>query len=259
MISLIDTHTHLFCEEFDEDRELAILRAVEAGVTRMFMPNIDDTTIESLMSLCDKHANCYPLMGFHPTSVDADWEKRLSVVEKTLRSGYKFYGIGEVGMDLYWDKTYIKEQMKVFDIQTQWAIGFNLPLIIHCREAYPEMLEVLSKYKGTSLRGIFHSFGGTVDEAQALMEYPNFMLGINGVVTFKKSTLPDVLREVPIEKIVLETDSPYLAPVPYRGRRNESAYLLSTANKLSEIYGLPIDEISAQTTTNALKVFENVG
>ncbi|MDY3268778.1 MAG: TatD family hydrolase [Phocaeicola sp.] len=259
MISLIDTHTHLFCEEFDEDRELAILRAVEAGVTRMFMPNIDDTTIESLMSLCDKHANCYPLMGFHPTSVDADWEKRLSVVEKTLRSGYKFYGIGEVGMDLYWDKTYIKEQMKVFDIQTQWAIEFNLPLIIHCREAYPEMLEVLSKYKGTSLRGIFHSFGGTVDEAQALMEYPNFMLGINGVVTFKKSTLPDVLREVPIEKIVLETDSPYLAPVPYRGRRNESAYLLSTANKLSEIYGLPIDEISAQTTTNALKVFENVG
>lgn len=259
MISLIDTHTHLFCEEFDEDRELAILRAVEAGVTRMFMPNIDDTTIESLMSLCDKHANCYPLMGFHPTSVDADWEKRLSVVEKTLRSGYKFYGIGEVGMDLYWDKTYIKEQMKVFDIQTQWAIELNLPLIIHCREAYPEMLEVLSKYKDTLLKGIFHSFGGTVDEAQALMEYPNFMLGINGVVTFKKSTLPDVLREVPIEKIVLETDSPYLAPVPYRGRRNESAYLLSTANKLSEIYGLPIDEISAQTTTNALKVFENVG
>lgn len=259
MISLIDTHTHLFCEEFDEDRELAILRAVEAGVTRMFMPNIDDTTIEPLMSLCDKHANCYPLMGFHPTSVDADWEKRLSVVEKSLRSGYKFYGIGEVGMDLYWDKTYIKEQMKVFDIQTQWAIELNLPLIIHCREAYPEMLEVLSKYKDTSLKGIFHSFGGTVDEAQALMEYPNFMLGINGVVTFKKSTLPDVLREVPIEKIVLETDSPYLAPVPYRGRRNESAYLLSTANKLSEIYGLPIDEISAQTTTNALKVFENVG
>lgn len=259
MISLIDTHTHLFCEEFDEDRELAILRAVEAGVTRMFMPNIDDTTIEPLMSLCDKHVNCYPLMGFHPTSVDADWEKRLSVVEKSLRSGYKFYGIGEVGMDLYWDKTYIKEQMKVFDIQTQWAIELNLPLIIHCREAYPEMLEVLSKYKDTSLKGIFHSFGGTVDEAQALMEYPNFMLGINGVVTFKKSTLPDVLREVPIEKIVLETDSPYLAPVPYRGRRNESAYLLSTANKLSEIYGLPIDEISAQTTTNALKVFENVG
>lgn len=259
MISLIDTHTHLFCEEFDEDRELAVLRAVEAGVTRMFMPNIDDTTIESLISLCDKHTNCYPLMGFHPTSVDADWEKRLSVVEQTLRSGYKFYGIGEVGMDLYWDKTYIKEQMKVFDIQTQWAIELNLPLIIHCREAYPEMLEVLSKYKDTSLKGIFHSFGGTVDEAQALMEYPNFMLGINGVVTFKKSTLPDVLREIPIEKIVLETDSPYLAPVPYRGRRNESAYLLSTANKLSEIYDLPIDEISAQTTTNALKVFENVG
>lgn len=259
MISLIDTHTHLFCEEFDEDRELAVLRAVEAGVTRMFMPNIDDTTIESLISLCDKHTNCYPLMGFHPTSVDADWEKRLSVVEQTLRSDYKFYGIGEVGMDLYWDKTYIKEQMKVFDIQTQWAIELNLPLIIHCREAYPEMLEVLSKYKDTSLKGIFHSFGGTVDEAQALMEYPNFMLGINGVVTFKKSTLPDVLREIPIEKIVLETDSPYLAPVPYRGRRNESAYLLSTANKLSEIYDLPIDEISAQTTTNALKVFENVG
>ncbi len=256
MMALIDTHTHLFTEEFDEDRELAVVRAVEAGVTRLFMPNIDDTTIDRLMNLCAAHDNCFPLMGFHPTSVDERWEERLAVVEQCLRANPQlFYGIGEVGMDLYWDKTWLKEQMEAFRIQVDWALEFHLPLIIHCREAYPELLEVLADYRSSGLTGIFHSFTGTSEEASRLLEYDGFMLGVNGVLTFKKSALPDVLSDVPLERIVLETDSPYLAPVPYRGKRNESAYLVKVAERLSDIYGLPVADIARVTTDNALKVF----
>lgn len=149
MIGLIDTHTHLFCEEFDSDRELAIIRAKEAGVTRMFMPNIDDESIDALLKLCDKTSGCYPLMGLHPTSVADDWEIRLEKVEKVLNSGRKFYGIGEVGLDLYWDTTYVEEQKEVFRIQLEWALNLNLPLIIHCRNAHKEMMEVMSAYKDT--------------------------------------------------------------------------------------------------------------
>lgn len=258
MIGLIDTHTHLFCEEFDNDRDLAIIRAKEAGVTRLFMPNIDDESIESLLSLCDRNSGCYPLMGLHPTSVDTNWEERLAKVEKVLRSGRTFYGIGEVGLDLYWDKTYANEQKQAFAKQAEWALELNLPLIIHCRNAHNELLDVMSKYKETPLRGIFHSFGGSIDEAKELLSFENFMLGINGIVTFKKSTLPETLKQLPLERIVLETDSPYLAPIPYRGNRNESAYLVSTANKLAEIFDTTIDGIARHTTTNALKVFPNV-
>lgn len=258
MMALVDTHTHLFTEEFDQDRELAIVRATEAGVTRLFMPNIDDTTIDRLMNLCATHDNCFPLMGFHPTSVDGEWKGRLEIVERCLRTNPQlFYGIGEVGMDLYWDKTWLKEQMEVFRIQVEWALEFHLPLIIHCREAYPELLDVLSAYRSSGLTGIFHSFTGTSDEACRLLEYEGFMLGVNGVLTFKKSTLPDVLSSVPLERVVLETDSPYLAPVPYRGKRNESAYLPKVAERLSDVYGLPLSDIVRITTTNALKVFGN--
>lgn len=257
MLALIDTHTHLFTEEFDADRELAIIRAKEAGVTRLFMPNIDDTSVEAMLALCNSHDGCYPMIGFHPTSVDENWKERLAVVEKWLRSEQTFYGIGEVGMDLYWDKTFRKEQMEVLDIQVKWALEFNLPLIIHCREAYPELLEVLEPYRNTSLSGIFHSFTGTEEDAGRLMEYSRFMLGINGVVTFKKSILPEVLKSVPLSRIVLETDSPYLAPVPYRGKRNESVYLVKIAEKLSEVYGVSMAEIGRITSENALKVFEN--
>lgn len=259
MIGLIDTHTHLFSEEFDSDRELAVIRAAEAGVTRLFMPNIDDTTIRPLLDMCDSCSACLPLMGLHPTSVDGDWESRLSKVETAFRSGRKFYGVGEVGLDLYWDSTYKKEQVVVFEKQLGWAIEFDLPLIIHCRNAFPELLEIMNQYKDSNLRGIFHSFGGTGEEASDLLEYKNFMLGINGVVTFKKSSLPEVLKSVPLDRVVLETDSPYLAPVPYRGKRNESAYLVSIANKLSEVYGMSVDDIAAATTKNALKVFQNAG
>ena len=255
MATFIDTHTHLFTEEFDDDRELTIIRAKEAGVTRMFMPNVDDLTVDALVDLCNTNEGCFPLIGLHPTSVDADWEKRLAVIERWLRSEQKFYGIGEIGMDLYWDTTYRDEQMKVLDIQIQWAIERNMPLVFHCREAYPELLEVLSKYRHCKLRGIFHSFTGTSDDAALLLEYPGFMLGVNGVVTFKKSTLPETLKEIPLQRIVIETDSPYLAPVPYRGKRNESAFVVKVAEKLSDIYGFPLAEIARITTENALKVF----
>ena len=214
MIHLIDTHTHLFAEEFDEDRELTVTRAIEAGVTRMFMPNIDDASIDALRALCDKHEECYPLIGFHPTSVDVDWKERLAVVEKEYRSGRRYYGIGEVGLDFYWDDTFRQEQMKVFDIQINWALESDLPLIIHSRNAHPELLEAMEPYRNTPLRGIFHSFGGNEEEVGQLLEYKNFMLGINGILTFKKSTLPEVLKHVPLDRLVLETDSPYLAPVP---------------------------------------------
>lgn len=257
MVGFVDTHTHLFGEEFDSDRELAIIRAVEAGVTRMFMPNIDDSTIEPLMEICDSIPYCYPLIGLHPTSVDAEWERRLKMVERVLRSSTKFYGVGEVGLDFYWDKTYKNEQIHVFETQLKWALEFDLPLIIHCRNAYPELLAVMDCYKETLLRGIFHSFGGTNQEADELMHYENFMFGINGIVTFKKSSLPEVLSCIPLERIVLETDSPYLAPVPYRGKRNESAYLVEVAKKISEIYDVPLEIVASKTTENALKVFQN--
>lgn len=256
MIAFIDTHTHLYTEEFDGDRDLAVLRAKEAGVTRMFMPNIDDTTVDDMLSLCASHEGCYPIIGFHPTSVDTNWKQRLSTVKSRLDSPQKFYGIGETGLDLYWDKTYRNEQMEAFDEQIHWALEKDLPLIVHCREAYPELFEVLAPYRETNLRGIFHSFTGTKDEAERLLEYSGFMLGINGVATFKKSTLPDILPDVPVDRIVLETDSPYLAPVPFRGKRNESAYLLKTAEKLSDIYGIPLETIARTTTENALRVFK---
>lgn len=257
-MAFVDTHTHLYVEEFDEDRELALIRAGEAGVARLFMPNIDDTTVDAMLALCRSHEGCYPMIGFHPTSVDADWKARLAAVRRWLDSPQTFYGIGEVGLDLYWDKTYKKEQMQAFEIQIEWALEHDLPLVVHCREAYPELFEVLAPYKNTGLRGIFHSFTGTEEEAARLLEYTGFLLGINGVVTFKKSVLPSVLPHVPLGRIVLETDSPYLAPVPYRGKRNESAYLVEVAGKLSEIYSVPLEEIARVTTENACRMFRTM-
>lgn len=256
MTPLTDTHTHLFVEEFDTDRDLAIIRARESGVYRLFMPNIDETTVEAMLATCKAHPACYPMIGLHPTSVDQDWKEKLVAVEKWLRGPESFFGIGEVGIDLYWDRTFRDEQMQAFDLQVQWALEFGLPLSIHARNAYPEVLEVLEPYrKEPALSGVFHCFSGTEEEASRLLAFDRFMLGINGTVTFKKSTLPEVLKKLPLERLVLETDSPYLAPVPQRGKRNESAFLVHVAEKLSDIFGLPLDQIASQTTANALKVF----
>lgn len=253
---LIDTHSHLFLEEFAEDLEAVIERAQIAGVSHIFMPNIDSTTIESLLGVCSRYENyCFPMIGLHPTSVNENYYNELDVVLRELKSDKKYVAIGEVGMDLYWDKTYEKEQAAVLSKQLEWASDFDLPVVIHCRDAFDSICEVLRKFSGSSLRGIFHSFTGTAAEAMYLMEHFDFLLGINGIVTFKKSTIPDVLKVIPLEKIVLETDSPYLAPVPCRGRRNESANVKYVLLKVAEIYGKTPEEVAKITSESALKVF----
>ena len=255
---MIDTHSHIFSEEFKEDLSEVIARAKEIGVEKIFMPNIDDTSVEDMLNVCQTYPDyCFPMIGFHPTSVEGpDAIYKVREMKKHLVEGHPYIAVGEVGLDLYWDKTWLKEQQLILDEQIQWALEWNLPLVIHCREAFPELFQVLEPYKHTELTGVFHSFTGTVDEARELMDYSRFMIGINGVVTFKKSTLPEVLQEVPLTKLVLETDSPYLAPVPFRGKRNETSYVKRVAMKLAELYGMEIGEVERQTTENALKVFK---
>lgn len=253
---LIDSHSHLFLEEFSEDLPLVIARARAAGVSHIFMPNIDSTTIGSLLSVCNTYKGyCFPMIGLHPTSVNADYEKELAVVENHLKQANDFVAVGEIGLDLYWDKTWLKEQLIAFERQVEWALEHKLPVVIHSREAFDYIYNVLAPYKTTPLTGIFHSFTGTVEEAARIMEFENFKVGINGVVTFKKSSLPEALREIPLERIVLETDSPYLTPMPNRGKRNESAYLKDTLAKVAEVYGQPAEKVAELTSENALNVF----
>ena len=253
---LIDTHSHLFLEEFSEDLPQVIERARSAGITHIFMPNIDSTTIDSMLSVCNAYKDyCFPMIGLHPTSVNADYEKELEIVARELKSFNKYIAIGEIGMDLYWDKTFLKEQQIVLDKQINWALEYDLPVVIHCRDAFDYIYNVLEPYKNTSLKGIFHSFTGTDDEAARILEFSGFLIGINGVVTFKKSHLPEVLTKIPLEKIVLETDSPYLTPVPNRSKRNESAYVKDTLMKISEIYRMSPETVGSVTSENALKVF----
>nr|WP_302436655.1 TatD family hydrolase [Bacteroides intestinalis] len=253
---LIDTHSHLFLEEFSEDLPQVIERARSAGITHIFMPNIDSTTIDSMLSVCNTYNDyCFPMIGLHPTSVNADYEKELEIVARELRSFNKYIAIGEAGMDLYWDKTFLKEQQIVLDKQINWALEYDLPVVIHCRDAFGYIYNVLEPYKNTSLKGVFHSFTGTDDEAARILEFSGFLIGINGVVTFKKSRLPEVLTKIPLEKVVLETDSPYLTPVPNRGKRNESAYVKDTLMKVSDIYRMSPEAVGRVTSENALKVF----
>lgn len=254
---MIDTHSHIFETDYVDDIADVIARAREVGVEKIFLPNIDDTSVAAMLDLCRRYPGyCYPMIGFHPTSVDADAMPKVKEMKKLLTEGHPYIAIGEVGLDLYWDKTYLKEQQLVLEEQIQWALEWKLPLVIHCREAFPELFEVLRPYKNTELTGVFHSFTGTQEEAEELIGYSRFMIGINGVVTFKKSTLPESLKVVPMERLVLETDSPYLAPVPFRGKRNESSYVKRVAVKLAELYGMEIGEVERQTTANALKVFK---
>ncbi len=234
---LVDSHSHLFLEEFKEDLPQVMARARAAGVTHIFMPNIDSTTIEPMLRVCRAYKGyCYPMIGLHPTSVNADYVQELEVMARELALSKEYVAIGEIGMDLYWDKTFLKEQEMALNRQIEWALEYDLPVVIHCREAFDYIYNVLKPYQDTTLRGIFHSFTGTLEEACRIMEFPDFVIGINGVVTFKKSTLPEVLKEIPLERIVLETDSPYLTPAPNRGKRNESAYLKDTLLKVAQVY-----------------------
>lgn len=253
---LIDTHSHLFLDEFSEDLPQVMERARQAGVTSVFMPNIDSTTIEPLLSVCAAYPGyCFPMIGLHPTSVNESYKEELEVVRKWLETSKQFVAIGEIGLDFYWDKTFEKEQLVVFEQQIEWALEYSLPVVIHSRDAFDAIYKVMERYKETALTGIFHSFTGTTEEAARLLEFSGFMLGINGVVTFKKSTLPDALSSVPLERIVLETDSPYLTPAPNRGKRNESANVKDTMLKVATVYAMTPEQISEVTSQNALKMF----
>lgn len=257
-MQIVDTHSHLFVEEFSDDLPAVMERAREAGVSRIYMPNIDATTVDDLLRVCHTYEGfCFPMLGLHPTSVGAEYQAELDALKPLLESpAHPFVAIGEVGLDLYWDKTYHREQEDALRQQIDWALAYNLPLVIHCREAFDELYAVMCDYRHTSLRGIFHSFTGTHEEARRLLSFEGFMLGVNGVLTFKKSALPGVLTSVPLERVVLETDSPYLTPVPYRGKRNESAYIKYTLAHLASVYGRDMEEVAKMTTENAKKVFE---
>jgi TatD DNase family protein len=255
---MIDTHSHLFLEEFAADLPEVMERAERAGITYILMPNIDSTTIEPLLDVCQRYPMCKPMIGFHPTSVTAEnYKAELRIVEEELkREDRNYIAIGEIGMDLYWDKTYREEQLTVFERQIELSLEYRLPIVIHAREAYDEVCMVLDKYRTTPLRGVFHSFTGNAEEAERLLSYENFMIGVNGVVTFKKSPLTESLKRVPLTRVLLETDSPYLTPVPYRGRRNESAYVEYVMKKLAEVYETDCNKVSEQTTKNAVKLFD---
>lgn len=253
---LIDTHSHLFLEEFSTDLPQVIERARAVGITHIFMPNIDSTTIDAMVSVCNTYKGyCFPMIGLHPTSVNADYMKELEVVARELESSNSYVAIGEIGMDLYWDNTFLKEQQFALDKQIGLALEYNLPVVIHSRDAFEYIYKVLEPYKKCALKGILHSFTGSAEEAARILEFPGFSIGINGVVTFKKSHLPEVLSEIPIERVVLETDSPYLTPVPNRGKRNESAYVKYTLMKVAEIYQISPENVGEITSENALKVF----
>lgn len=253
---LVDSHSHLFLEEFAEDLPQVIKRAQDAGVTHIFMPNIDSTTIEPLLSVCASYKGlCFPMIGLHPTSVNESYKQELDIVFQQLTAPNDFVAIGEIGLDLYWDKTFLKEQLVAFEQQVEWALEYHLPIVIHTREAFEYIYKVLEPYKRSALTGIFHSFTGTEEEASRLLEFSGFALGINGVVTFKKSQLPEVLKNIPLSRIVLETDSPYLTPVPNRGKRNESAYVKDTLMKVADIYQMAPEVVAEATSENALKVF----
>ena len=242
---LIDTHSHLFLEEFSDDLPQVMERARQAGVSRIYMPNIDSTTIEPMLSVCADYPDfCYPMIGLHPTSVNESYRQELSIVRERLEAPNNFVAIGEIGLDLYWDKTFLNEQLYVFEKQIEWTLEYKLPIVVHSREAFDYIYKVMEPYKNTALTGIFHSFTGNAEEAARLLEFGGFMLGINGVVTFKKSSLPDTLLTVPLERIVLETDSPYLTPAPNRGKRNESANVRDTFLKLVEIYRTTPEHLS---------------
>lgn len=252
---LIDSHTHIFSEEFDLDIDLVIQRAKEASVRKFCLPNIGVESIERLHCLSDQYADCcYPMMGLHPTSVKPHFQHDLEIIKNELKKR-KYIAIGEIGLDLYWDKTFINEQIDAFEEQLQWSIEWDLPVAIHTREAFPQVFESLYKIGIDRLRGVFHSFGGTREELEEIRLCKNFMIGINGVITYKKADFRDYLPLFPIERIILETDSPYLSPVPFRGKRNEPAHLLHIAEKLAEVYSLPAETIAEITTENSMRLF----
>ncbi len=253
---LIDTHAHLFVDEYNVDLSQVVQQAKENNVGKVLLPNIDVSTIEPLKKVTLEYPDFFlPMMGLHPTSVKADYQSQLDIIYKELNSSCQYVAVGEIGIDLYWDTTFIKEQTDAFETQLRWSIEKDLPVSIHSRSSYKEIMQSLRRIGQKKLRGVFHSFSGNSTDLKSLLEFENFYIGINGVVTFKNSTLTTVLKECPIERIVLETDCPYLTPVPFRGKRNEPQYLIHINNALSKIYTLKPTEIAQVTKTNATQVF----
>lgn len=249
-----DTHTHLYAEEFTSDRDLLIREAMDNGVQRFFLPNIDSAFVDSMLELEKKYPqHCFPMMGLHPCSVKENWKEELSLVEKYLGER-KFAAVGEIGIDLYWDKTFVKEQEEVFRKQIEFANQYKLPIAIHSRESFEEICKILLETKKENPAGIFHCFTGNIDQAKRAIDL-GFYLGIGGVVTFKNSGLDKVVAEIDLKHIVLETDAPYLAPVPFRGKRNLPSYILKVAEKIAEIKNCSIEEVAEVTTENSKQIF----
>lgn len=252
---MIDTHTHIYLPEFDEDRDEVMSRTLVAGVSHVVLPNVDLTTIEPMYSLHDRYRDYTSMaMGFHPTEVKEDYGKALDLVSDELDKR-EFVAVGEIGIDMYWDTTFRNEQMDAFAVQVQWALERELPIIIHCRDGLDEVLQVFDRFDRLP-RGVFHSFGGTADDVRRIRKYGDFYFGINGVVTFKRSQVPAVLPEIGLERILLETDSPYLSPVPHRGRRNESSYIPDIAACIAGHMEVPVEEVSAITDASARDLFK---
>jgi len=264
----IDTHCHLDGEEFAQDRDEVVQRAREAGCTKIFLPAIDAKSCQTVLDTCARYPDyCYPMLGLHPEEVKGDWREQLLAISRWLLAdsqepkakSQKPIAIGEIGLDYYWSREFEKEQLEAFEEQVKWAVELQLPLMIHCRKAQNEMVAILKRYAKELPGGVFHCFTGNEQEARQLLEFDNFVLGIGGVLTFKKSHLPEVLPAcVPLERIVLETDAPYMAPVPQRGKRNESAYIRHVITRLAEAYGVSEEAVCQQTTANVARIFSQV-
>lgn len=249
-----DTHTHLYDEAFAGEEDLAVERAVAAGVTRMILPDIDSQTRKEMFSLADRHEGVlFPCLGLHPTSVDARWQEEMTLLEQHLDK--RIWAIGEIGMDCYWSREFVKEQEEVFRIQLEMAARLALPVIIHSRESTELILNVLKDCRHSGLRGVFHAFSGSIETFRELQRLGDWYIGIGGVLTYKKASIAETVREIPMERILLETDSPYLTPVPFRGKRNESAYIPHIASRLAELTGRTVEETAEITTDNAQKLF----
>lgn len=254
-MKLIDTHTHLFTEQFDVDRDVIIQEAIAAGVEKMLLPNIDLESIDAMHELEAAYPNhCHAMMGLHPCSVTAEWEQQLNTIREHLFNR-KYVAVGEIGIDLYWDKSTLPFQQAAFKQQIEWAKELKIPIVIHVRDAFDEAFEVVDELNDDRLTGVFHCFTGTVDQAQHILNYGGFKLGMGGVLTFKNSGLDKVVEQLQLNDLILETDSPYLAPHPKRGKRNESSYITYVASKLAAVHKRSIEEIAEITTQNANELF----
>lgn len=252
-MEIIDTHTHLYLEEFQSDIEDVIARAKSEGVSRFYLPNVDSSSIADLLKLEEKHPECIAMMGLHPCYVKENVADELKLVEEWLDKR-PFAAVGEIGLDYYWDKTFIAEQKDAFRQQINWASELTLPIVIHSRDSMQDCIDIVRDHQNGKLRGIFHCFGGTVEEAKQIIDL-GFLMGIGGVVTYKKSGLSEILSSIPLAHLVLETDAPYLTPVPFRGKRNEPSYLKYIVAKMAEALNISAEEVARQTTLNAQKLF----